>query len=157
MTQLSDLAIADVCRRTGWTAPLIPVAVALAVAASDGRASYRHEIMPGPAARYEGLWGLDTVEYPQPAGTDLTNPYTAARVAWELSESHQGFGWCPVWRSGAYGPYLERGTAVSSRVMVTEPQTTPLITEQLPSLLHAHRVALAPALARAGRPTNRGR
>lgn len=157
MSQLTDLQLADVIRRTGWPQPMVPAAVATALAASGGRASYRHKILPGPSAHYVGLWGLDVLEFPQHAGADLTNPYVASKVAWELTERREGFGWCPAWRSGAYVPYVERGTAVVSRVMTAETEHVPLVTDRLPSFMHAAHVALAPVLARLGRPSNRSR
>lgn len=157
MSRLTDLQLADVIRSTGWPAPMVTPAVAIALAASDGRASYRHVIDPGPSAHYVGLFGLDVVEFPQHAGADLTNPYTASKVAWELTEKRQGFGWCPAWRSGAYAPFVERATAVASRMPTHETENVVIVTDTLPSLLHAAHVALTPVLARLGRPSNRSR
>lgn len=115
MTTLTDPMIGDVCRHAGFVGPELVTAIATALASSGGVPSYRHEIWPGPAARYEGLWGLDTVQWPDHAARPLDNPYEAARAARELTDRGD-FSWCPAWRAGTDRAYEGRARAAAGRL-----------------------------------------
>lgn len=121
MTTLTDPMLAEVTRKGGFVWPDLSTAIACAMATSGGIPAYTHAVWPGPVARYEGLWGLDTVQWPRYATRDLTNPYTAARAAHELTEKTGDFGWCPVYRTGIWRHYADRATVAGGLLPGREP------------------------------------
>lgn len=125
MSILSDAQIGHVCRKAGFVGPGLVTAIGTALAASGGVPSYTHPVWPGPVAHYRGLWGLDTVERPEYADMALDNPYTAARVAYELTKRGD-FGWCPVWRAGTDRWYAPRARAAAADLPYAEIQVSPI-------------------------------
>ncbi len=129
MTTLADPMVADIARKAGFVQPALPVAIACALAASGAIPAFDHPIWPGPIAHYRGLWGVDTVEWPDSAGADLANPYVAAAWARAHTQAAGGFGWCPTYRSGAYLPYMARGRVASGMLPGLGHDTTPVASE----------------------------
>jgi hypothetical protein len=123
--QLSDVRLADLCRRTGFTRPDLYTAVAAAVATSGGRPGYEHAVYPGPVAVYKGLWGVDLCEWPDALGLDLSDPWEAAQTALDLTHECSGWGWCPAVRTGAHARYLDRAVTASSMMPGNEPSHEP--------------------------------
>lgn len=123
MSTLTDVQVADVARKAGFVGPQLVTSIATALAASGAIPSYDHAIWPGPVAHYKGLWGLDVVEWPDYAGRELTNPYTAARAAYELTQRGD-FSWCPTWRAGTDRWYETRARNVAGRLPGIEPATS---------------------------------
>lgn len=142
MTTLSDAALGQVCRRAGFSGDDLHTAIACAVGASGGFPGYEQTIWPGPSAAYKGLFGVDTVEWPDCAGRDLTNPYEAAHVAYELTQAH-GWSWCPVWRAGHHRGHLARGVAAAVDVPYREQERFPILVDTARTMMLQSRADLA--------------
>lgn len=124
MTTLSAVHIADLCRRVGFGRPALYTAIATALATSGGNQAYEHAIYPGPVALYKGLWGVDLCEHGEYVGENLADPQRATEAAYDLTQEHGGFGWCPAYRSGAYVHHLDRAMTASSMIPKPAPQHT---------------------------------
>lgn len=125
--KLSDNMVADVCRRTGFAGDGLHVAIASAIAASNGIASYEMAIYPGPVAIYKGLWGVDLCEHDHLIGVDLSDPWMAAAVALEMTEHRGTFAWCPAFRNGRYRAFLHRARVASTMSPANEQQENPIV------------------------------
>lgn len=119
--KLSDPELHTIARDVGFDGKALHVAIACALAASGGIASYEHVEYPGPAAWYKGLWGVDLCEQPSGMHYDLSTPQGAARHAYDLTVDVAGFDWCPVFRTQAYAAHLAR--AATAATMWPAPRT----------------------------------
>lgn len=147
MTTLSAVHVADLCRKVGFGRPNLYAAIATALATSDGNPDYEHAIYPGPVALYKGLWGVDLCVHDVYVGVDLADPWRAARAAYDLTQEHGGFGWCPAYRSGLFERHIDRARTASSMIPKLSPQHTPIAS-------YDQRDAFAGELARNARLHN---
>lgn len=142
MTTLSDAALGQVCRHAGFVGDDLHTAVACAIGASGGFPGYEHEIGLGPTARYKGLFGVDTVEWPQMADRALENPYEAAHVAYELTGEH-GWAWCPVFRAGHHVHHLRRAAVAAGDIPYREHEQQPILVDTARTMMLQSRTDLA--------------
>jgi hypothetical protein len=134
MTALSDAQIGHVCRTAGFFGDELTNAVAVAIATSGGCPGYDHPVWPGPVAHYKGLFGVDTVQWPQVAGSELHSPWVAADVAYELTKRY-GWGWNATARAGNHHHYLERAMVSANVTPHREQAAEPIMIGR-----HAHAV-----------------
>lgn len=120
--QLTDEQVAWVAQDAGWRGEDLVVAVALALAVSDGDAAYGGPVAGHAGGVHVGLWGLSVLRYPGLDKFDLTDPIIAARTAWKLwHATEHRWDWCPAWSGEGYVRTLGRARAAAAAPSRTAP------------------------------------
>lgn len=125
MIRLSASQLGGICREAGFADRHVVTAVACALGASGGDPAYEHAIWPGPSAVYKGLWGVDLCEHHYLIGEPLANPYRAATAAYDLTQDHQGFGWCAAFRAQSHLAYMDQAAIGVTMVPRPDPEHVP--------------------------------
>jgi hypothetical protein len=98
---LAGWVIAQAAREAGFSGAALVDAVALVYATSGGVPDARITVGVGPMADEHGLWGIDSVAWPDVAALNLTDVRINAAAAYALWRgAGDSFNWSPVWRAG---------------------------------------------------------
>lgn len=103
MTAWAPEAIAYFAGKAGWAGEDLAVAVAVALASSDGRDHLVVSIPPPPLHEYVGLWLVPANERTGRTVAELLNPYVnadTARRLWLLEGG--GWSWSHAWQTGRW-------------------------------------------------------
>lgn len=112
MTTWAAKDVAEFARQANWPSESLPIAVAVALAASDGD-DHAHVTVPGvPDGDWRGLWlARGSLVHGEPPDA-LYDPRTAARAARALcGDSGTDWAWSEVWRAGSYRARLGEAEA----------------------------------------------
>jgi hypothetical protein len=106
----SAAALANLASQAGFSKGTIPLAVAIALAESGGRAGAMNRNSDGSIDR--GLWQINSTH----GSLSTFSPLANAKAAYAIS--HGGHDWKPwtTFTSGAYKKYLTRGYSVIKKV-----------------------------------------
>lgn len=127
MTAWSPVAVADFCRKAGWTSTSLQQATAIALAASQGDDAYDYGYAASTLDDYKGLFGIPLSLIPSMFKGNLFDPLANAKLAYSLwRRGNRSWDWSPYYRSGAWRTYLT--VAKDAISAPPTPQETPGIT-----------------------------
>ena len=115
MTTWGARRIARFATEAGFPPADVPLATAIAWAATSGADHYQHNPGVGIGSERRGLWAMRMDEIPKGMAVDLWNPDHAAqlaRITWEANGKH--WLWHPAAASGAVDAVIELVNAVLS-------------------------------------------
>jgi hypothetical protein len=105
----SAAAMASLAGQAGFPKSVIPLAVAIALAESGGRANASNRNSDGSIDR--GLWQINSIH----GGLSTFNPLANARAAYSISGGGRNWNPWTVYRTGAYKKFLGRATKVAGK------------------------------------------
>lgn len=111
MTRISDTDIASCATSAGFPTQEIVVAVAVALAESDGDPAATHKNSDGPQSTDYGLWQVNKYWNPDTFSLgDWSDPHVNAKMALVVWRRQGWSGWS-TFNSGSYKQFLDRARA----------------------------------------------